>query len=258
MGENSMLVTVTSHAGIANRIKNIMSAMSQHENVATLHDTIHYIFPSLTKIDTPINNYEENWRLHILPEEEKYTENYKTIDLLYEKTPEYFIKKYLNVIERLQINQEILDYVDDFTKEWKDMIGVHIRSWYCSKNRFHSNDIFENEIDKLNPDKFFFCCDNSDVQKYFMNKYKDRIITYERQIFNHPHLAESGHHDDVQITTDAFIELLILSKCSTIVGTYDSTFDEVAWWMSKCKSKIIIPTPNNFDQQYHDLQYPKK
>ena len=91
-----------------------------------------------------------------------------------------------------------------------------------------------------------------------MNKYGDRVVTYERDIFNNPHLAESGHHEDIQITTDAFIELLILSKCSTIIGTYDSTFDEVAWWFSGCKSKVIIPTPTNFDQQYHDSQRPKK
>ena len=44
-----MLVTVVSHAVIANRIKNIMSEMSQHENVGTLHDTINYILAELEK-----------------------------------------------------------------------------------------------------------------------------------------------------------------------------------------------------------------
>jgi hypothetical protein len=258
MGENSMLVTVTSHAGIANRIKNIMSAMSQFEEVGTLHEPINYIFPSVKLLDDVVNPYEENWRLHISTDEEKYTETYRTIDLLYEETPQYFIEKYSNIIKRLEINRGIIDYVNDFTKDWKDMVGVHIRSWYCSKNRFHSNDIFEEQIDKLNPEKFFLCSDNSDVQKYFVDKYCDRVVTYERQLFNNPHQAESGHHDDIQITTDAFIELLILSKCSKIIGTYDSTFDEVSWWMSGCKSKVIIPKPNNFDQEYHDSQYLKK
>lgn len=253
-----MLVTVISHAGIANRIKNIMSALSQHDNVLTLHDPIHYIFPSIEKVEKPINLYRENWRLYISPEEQNYCDSYKSIDLLYENTPEYFIEKYLKVLTKLEINSEIVEFVNDFTKDWKNMVGVHIRSWYCPKNRFHSNDIFEEQINKLNPKKFFFCCDNSDIQSYFVDKYQDKIITYDRQIFNHPHLAESGHHDDIQITTDAFIELLILSKCSTIIGTYDSTFDEVAWWMSGCKSKVIIPRPKNFDQEYHDLQYIKK
>jgi len=254
-----MLVTITSHAGIANRIKNILSAMYRYYKVCTLHDTINYIFPSIEKIDNAINPYEEDWRLYISPEEQKYTKTYETIDLLYEQTPEYFIKKYLKIISNLEINPDILNYVDNFTKEWKDVVGVHIRSWYCQKRKFHSNQIFEDQINKLNPEqKFFFCSDNSDVQKYFMKKYGDRVLTYDRQIFNTPHLAESGHHDDIQITTDAFIELLILSKCSTIIGTYDSTFDEVAWWFGGCKSKVIIPTPQNFDQKYHDSQRLKK
>ncbi len=254
-----MEVTVVSHAGIANRIKNLLSAMGQHEKVNTLHETMSYIFPSITKVDDIVNKYSENWRLYVSPEEEKYIPDYKTIDLLYEKTPQYFIDKYLGVISKLKINSEILEYVFDFTDEWNDMIGVHIRSWYCQKRRFHSNKIFEEQIDKLPEDKkFFFCSDNSDVQKHFVNKYGDRVITYERQLFNDPKLAESGHHDDIQITTDAFIELLILSKCATIIGTYDSTFDEVAWWMGGCKSKVIIPKPINFDNTYCNLQFIKK
>ena len=77
-------------------------------------------------------------------------------------------------------------------------------------------------------------------------------------LFNDPKLAESGHHDDVQLTTDAFIELLILSKCSKIIGTYLSTFDEIAWWMGGCRSEVIIPRPTDFDQAYHDTQCIKK
>ena len=65
-------------------------------------------------------------------------------------------------------------------------------------------------------------------------------------------------HDDIQITTDAFIELLLLSKCDKIIGTYASSFDEVAWWMSGCKSKVIIPKPQKFDEHLHNLIYVKK
>ena len=40
-----MEVTVVSHAGIANRIKNLLSAMAQYDKVYTPHDTISFIFP---------------------------------------------------------------------------------------------------------------------------------------------------------------------------------------------------------------------
>ena len=256
------MVTVVSHAGIANRIKNLLSAISQHGDVSILHDTISFIFPSLRKVDEVEQEYPEDWRLYVAPDEEKHIPDYKTIDLLYERTPEYFVKKYLNIIHKLKINSEIIEYVSVFTDTWDDMVGVHIRSWYCPKKVFHSNEIFENQIDKLPEDKkFFFCSDNSDVQQHFVDKYGDRVVTYERQMFNDPRLAESGHHDDIQLTTDAFIELLMLSKCATIVGTYASSFDELAWWMSGCKSKVIIPTPINCDKEFQDfnnLIYVKK
>ena len=256
------MVTVVSHAGIANRIKNLLSAISQHGDVSTLHDTMSFIFPSLKKVEKVEEEYPEDWRLYVSSEEEKHIPDYKTIDLLYEKTPEYFVKKYLDIIHNLKINSEIIEYVSEFTDGWDDMVGVHIRSWYCPKKVFHSNEIFEEQIDKLSKDKkFFFCSDNSDVQQHFLDKYGDRVVTYERQIFNDPKLAESGHHDDIQLTTDAFIELLILSKCATIIGTYASSFDELAWWMSGCTSKVIIPTPINCDKELEDfnnLIYVKK
>ena len=256
------MVTVVSHAGIANRIKNLLSAISQHGDVSTLHDTISFIFPSLKKVDEVEEEYPEDWRLYVASGEEKHIPDYRTIDLLYERTPEYFVKKYLDIIYKLKINSEIIEYVSEFTGAWDDMVGVHIRSWYCPKKVFHSNEIFEEQIDKLPEDKkFFFCSDNSDVQKHFVDKYGDRVITYDREMFNDPRMAESGHHDDIQLTTDAFIELLILSKCATIIGTYASSFDELAWWMSGCTSKVIIPTPINCDKELEDfnnLIYVKK
>ena len=90
-----MLVTLVSHAGISNRIKNIMSALSQHEDVSTLHDTINYIFPSISKVDNIVNEYPEDWRLQVSPDEYEYIDDYKTIDLLYEKTPSGLITMYL-------------------------------------------------------------------------------------------------------------------------------------------------------------------
>ena len=81
------MVTVVSHAGIANRIKNLLSAISQHGDVSTLHDTISFIFPSIKKVDEVEEEYPEDWRLYVDSEEEKHIPDCKTIDLLYEKTP---------------------------------------------------------------------------------------------------------------------------------------------------------------------------
>ena len=65
-----MEVTTVSHVGIANRIKNILSAMSQYDKVNTLYETINYIFPSLELVEDPIKTYDEDWRLHIKNDEQ--------------------------------------------------------------------------------------------------------------------------------------------------------------------------------------------
>lgn len=78
-----------------------------------------------------------------------------------------------------------------------------------------------------------------------------RTISYQTLKDVEVVISDQSKNDDIENYCEE-IELLILSKCSTIIGTYDSTFDEVAWWMSGCKSKVIIPTPKNFNQSYHD------
>ena len=256
-------VIVSASPGISNKIKSYCSLLRKYDSIKTTKHSDAYLFENIevaTEDDFEkyplIDNQkfidDDMWRFKIYEEDKKYLENYEAIDLLYEDTPQYFINKYTDTISNLKINSEILEYVNSFTENWNDMIGVHVRSWYCDKRKYHSNNIFEEQIDQLNPEKFFFCSDNSDVQKYFVERYGDKIVTYDRQLFNTWNFAESGHHDDIQITTDAFIELLILSKCSTIIGTYCSTFDEVAWWFGNCKSKVIIPKPINFDEVFHN------
>jgi len=260
-----MLVTVKSHAGIANRIKNIMSALSQHDEVGTLHDTMHYIFPSLTKVEETTNSYEEDWRLHVTSEEQQYNNDYKTIDLLYEKTPQYFIDKYSKIINDFTINPDILEYVDNFVKDWdSDVVGVHVRTWWSdgSRSPWHHNSLFEKEIDKL-PDNFkiFLCSDSPDAVKYFTEKYKDRIISHPQKLHDmslwniNPY---DQYHNDIQFIVDGFIDCLLVSKCSTIIGTWCSTFTENAWWIGGCKAKVIIPKPLNYDQNYNDNLFLRK
>jgi len=258
----SAIISVAS-PGLANRIKNYVSLMRKYDAVKTNSYCDDYLFGGIdiaTNDDMekyPIidaQNYIDNdrWRLTVYEEDVEYLEDYKVIDCLYDKIPNYFRETYLPYFENLKINPEIVEYVDEFVAEWGDnVVGVHIRSWYCARREWHSNELFENEIDKLDNDKkIFFCCDNGDIQKYFVEKYSDRIITYDRTLYNTGNKSESGLNTDIQSTTDAFVEMLILSKCSKWIGTYMSSFDEVAWWLGGCKSKVIIPRPNNITEEF--------
>ena len=244
--------TIPEGFGLCNRIKNIWSALEEYEDIKTTTDSDAYIFPTLEKVNTPINTYPLGWRLKVQEEEQKYIDGYKTIDFLYESTPQYFIDKYLKSVEKLKINQAIVDYVSEFTSGWDNYIGVHIRSWFNDRVVMHDNKIFEKEIDKLSGDrKIFLCSDNTSVINHFKQKYGDRIVTHPQALHSQASQTwksigdEPRIFNDVQLVVDGFIDCYILSKCSTIIGTYGSTFAEVSWWLSKCKSNVIIPDPTN-------------
>lgn len=242
------VITVVKAQGICHRIKTYMTILAENDDVNTEVFADHYIFPSIGYNENPTNK-ECGWRLKVLPEEEEYIEKYKSIDLLYHDTPDYFIQKYLKILDKIKINPDILEYVDTFLDDWADVIGVHIRSWWHAappRAYWHNNQLFEDEIDKFDSNKkIFLCSDNNDVINHFVQKYGDRVITYEQAMHKAKCNVFGFHHDDVQLVVDGFIDCLLLSKCSTIIGTWASTFTEVAWWLGGCKSKVIIPKPKN-------------
>lgn len=261
---NEKIATVVRAQGLCNRIKTYISALSEYDKVNTEVYADSYIFPSF-EFTTEVVNPICDWRLKVFPGEEQYIDEYKTIDMLYEKTPQYFIDKYLKIIDNININPEILEYVNNFVKEWDDeVLGVHIRTWWHDGNRrnWHDDSLFETEIDKLPKSlKIFLCSDNPNTIKYFTKKYDDRIICHPQKL--HDMLLQNinvlgFHHDDIQFIVDGFIDCLILSKCTTIIGSWWSTFTETAWWFGRCKANVIIPQPLNYDFADNDKLFLRK
>lgn len=241
--------------GMGNRIKTYVSAFAKYDVVKTRKKSDTFIFKGLELAEYgDIEKYPniDSWRLEVEPEEEKYIDQYRTIDFLYEKTPQYFINKYLFYFKKLKINPDILNYVNNFVKDWdNNVIGLHVRTYYHPDwKKLYDNNLYDEKLSKLDESKkIFFCCDNLDIHNRFIEKYGEKLITYDRERYNDVYNAESGFNDDLQVNIDAFIEMLILSKCSTIIGTHLSTFTECSWWFGECKSKVIIPEiiqiPNN-------------
>ena len=251
---NNKIIVSLATPGIGNRLKTYISCMVRYDKVKTCKEYDTFIFQNLelaTQKDTQKYPTIDGWRLLVDPEEEDYIDTYKTIDLLFENTPDYFKNKYQKVFNKLKINPDIEKKVNEFTEDWNNVIGVHIRSWYCARRNWHSNELFENEIDKCNPEsKIFLCTDNCDIANYFNSKYANRIIQYPQNLYNIPHMAESGHNNSLDANISAFVDMYILSKCSKIIGTYGSSFTECSWWLSGCQAEMIVPKPNNIPQDF--------
>jgi hypothetical protein len=253
---NKSAVIILATPGLGNRIKTYVSSLSKYDIVKTCRETDTFLFEGLESVSQEdFDRYptDDGWRLTVDTDEQNYIKKYKTIDLLYEDTPKYFIEKYLKLFSQLKINQKIIDKVVEFSKDWENVIGLHIRSWYCSRNSWHSSSLFEKELCKCDPEsKIFLCTDNAEIPYYFKQKYGERIIQYPQNLYTSPNKSESGHNHDIDDNMNALIDMLLLSKCSTIIGTFASSFTECAWWFSECKSKVVIPMPENVSQNFLD------
>ena len=145
-------------------------------------------------------------------------------DLFYEIYIEYS-NLFNNLLEDL-LNKNILKEVNSFCEKYFDSntVSIHIRSWNDDvrrKKQYFDINNFYKEIDKLSckDTKFFVCSDDikycNEIKQYQKNKGLDNVIIYENSLFNHLEVA--------------LIELLLLSKNNILIGSFISTFTEMAF-----------------------------
>ena len=136
--------------GLANRIKNYAGIYRTFRQALTVNEADAYIFDDLrlaTQQELDTFPTFDHWRFPIIPGEDRKTGEYKYIDLLYENTPKYFIDVYREAFSHLHVNSDIVDYCVGFTSDWDKVVGLHIRSWYCDRMKYHNNELFESVID---------------------------------------------------------------------------------------------------------------
>lgn len=114
-------------------------------------------------------------------------------------------------------------------------IGLHIRRTDNVMSIKHSPlNLFSNAVDfelQCNPDaNFYLASDNEDVKTFFLKRYgTERIKT-------------SSHRADRSSLTgikNAFLEMILLSKCSKIYGSFYSSFSEAAAKLGNIKLETL-------------------
>lgn len=159
--------------------------------------------------------------------------NNNSIDFIYR--PDLFndiYEEYSKLFSELIIKKSILEKIHNFYNQFnKNTISVHLRSWVDSKKRQDNFDInkFYNKIDEFNngENNFFIASDNINLCYQIKEKYGNKIIIYDTD-YENPLIK-------------AFIELILLSKNNILIGTYISTFTEMAYLINyNINKKIII------------------
>jgi len=203
-----------------------------HENKITRNTWRFSIFDTDKNLDKITDNefslmFPDSSDLTIFP-------NFKNnwIDLLYR--PDLFndiYQDYSNLFAELKIKEEVLYKINNFSKNFNEnTISVHLRSWVDHNGRaqkFNIND-FYNKIDEFNDDvnNFFISSDNVDLCSKMKEKYGNKIITYD--------------DDSDNPLVKSLIEVVLLSKNKILIGTYLSTFTEMAYVINYRFDKQVI------------------
>ncbi|MBS3084323.1 hypothetical protein J4411_00210 [Candidatus Pacearchaeota archaeon] len=184
----------------------------------------------------------------------------KNISLMFEKIPPRVQKEITSYLKKLKIKKEIIFSSQTFLKKIKGkFVGVHIRKGDFLRSK--------NGLEEISPDKLFVEEMKVEVSKNpkikFVISTEDKKTEEEfkkifgERIFSYPKTTE--RREDSRAVREAFIEMLILSKASKIIGTYGSTFSEVAWFLGNCKSKVkIILDKIKFNLYKNSLKADKK
>ena len=169
--------------------------------------------------------------------DESFYKNYQNncIDFVYR--PDLFNNIYIDyahIFNSLKIKDDIVQRIQQFIQQNfnENTISIHIRSWIDCPSRANSFDInkFYNKIEEFNNgiNTFFISCDNKSICYNIKQKFGNKIIIYES-------------HDQFLSVVNDFIELMLLSKNNILIGTYISTFTELAYIINyNINKKLII------------------
>jgi len=164
------------------------------------------------------------------------------IDFEFERIPLKIRERILKELKELKINKKIKEKVNCFEKKYKisKRIGIHSRSRDFQnspegRGKISTTDLFLKRIKEIlieNPKvEFFLCTDSKETEDLYKKELGKKIVVFPKKNWD---MSSS------EASKDSLVDLLLLSKTQRILGTYLSTFTEMAWWFGKCKQKIEI------------------
>lgn len=261
------MILVKNDSGIGNRFKNIVSALRlgdrlgcdvkldrDYSNLFSI--TRGPIYPSLPQLSYT------TWRLEgfgaknesplkvpnctVVLTSERVVDVYRgSIDLQFSNIKDHIQREVLKYFNMIKFTPYVEDCVARLSEAYpfEHSIGVQIRSWRDSHARskilFDLND-FESVMRDYPVDtSFFLSSDSESVIRYFSASFPGRVF-YTQGSGKFPPIR--GHQSEVAYAS-AIVDLLLLSKCPTLIGSYQSTFSEVAWWLSNCSQEVVIKSP---------------
>ncbi len=249
----------TCPAGIGNRIKCIISSIEKcNGNIDNVYvywrpkddrDSNMWEFKKLFK--SPLKEISKNelntMKTNIDNIEINKSWKFKDLNFKYNKLPQSEKDIFLPYFKFLGTTKDISNTVSKFMNKYKksfnkkEIIGMNIRkgSWdtlYDGRQYISTDDKFIKKINnllKINPNyKFLLCTECEKTENKFKSIFgEDTIIHFHKKCRD---------RSSIESIKEAYVDLLLLSKCPIIIGTFLSTFTEVAWWIGGCVAQVYI------------------
>lgn len=176
----------------------------------------------------------------------------RDIDYMYTKIPKNVIENYLPYFKLLKLTKELKQNVEDFASANFNAytVSVHIRSWNRNGESGRRNYLFdvkkfedaieakmvEMENNGIMDYKFFLTTDSMEVRNYFAKNYafKKKLVMYPRET------SLNTSRDFPEGIKEDLIELFLLGKNNSLIGSHFSSYSEVAWWLAGCPNDVLI------------------
>ena len=231
--------------------------------VGRLPGKLEDIFTNCKKVSYSLKKkrkYNKNWRIVTFKSDQlnhniyyshkdNYSNKYGDIDLLYDKIPRFIQKRIIRNLKKININPKVNKIINDYYKKLnfdENTISVQINPvriyTKIKKSQIWDLDEFENDMRKPNSliDLFVKEMKKYDKKyKFFVSLSYMKFIDIFIKEFGNDRIIYTPFPQNRTFCED-FIDLILLSKNKIIIGTYISTFCEMAYYYSKCKSEVII------------------
>ena len=142
----------------------------------------------------------------------------------------------LGVIQTIVFKQSIHDWVAGYTSQIvpTTTLGISVRTWKAKHetniHRSYKSDTYKRAILDSIPGMthVLLSVDNDSVlEEYteFLSKFPVSVVV----------LTKTDNENDIQ---HAFVKMLALSNCAKFIGNRMSTFSELVFWFSGCKTQV--------------------
>tara|TARA_Y100001933_G_scaffold251478_1_gene289224 strand:+ start:486 stop:1343 length:858 start_codon:yes stop_codon:yes gene_type:complete len=227
--------------------------------VGRLPGKLEDIFINCKKTNSQKNG-NKNWRIITFKDDnlkdkifymnkDKHSNEFGDIDLLYDKIPEFIKERIITNLKKMEIDRKVNKIINNYYKKLnfdENTISVQINPvriyTKIKKTQIWDLNEFENYMRKPNSliDLFVKEMKKYDKKyKFFVSLSYMKFLDIFIKEFGNDRIIYTPFPQNRTFCED-FIDLQLLSKNKTIIGTYLSTFCELAYYYSKCKSKVII------------------